>query len=609
MRIALSFRAKAAEPPQSRSPLFLLLTVLLALTPALNAQDTGWVIDSIHVDYIINADRTIDVTEWIVVDFGPLTKHGIYRNINTRYRRIAREAMNIPAGTERVDLDRISVTDSRRQSIRADVTRGRDQTRIRIGDPDITVSGRQTYVINYRIERGVGYFDDHDEFYWQVTGTEWPVPITKASARVRIPDHQVPGELQAWCYAGWYESSSSDNCTAETVRNVGFKFTSGTLDPSEGFTLVAAFPKGIVPEPTAADIARDRLALWWPAALPLIALFGMLWRWSAVGREPRSGSIVPEWRKPELPAGLAGTLLDQRADMQDIIATILDLAVSGHITITEVTPDGPAGTSPDSFVAKAFRTLGLSKTDWEVRATGISNNRLAGHQRLVLKGILDGKISNRISDLHNDFYRRLPEIREAMYKETVTLGLFSRNPTSVRTRYWLIGLALLVVALVAGFLTMNLILGLGLGLSAIIVMMFANAMPAMTPLGARHWANLKGVEEYIRRADKLELEMRQAPRRTTELFEVLLPYAVALDVTDIWVDQFETVLASQPPTWYSGTPGRSFSTASFHSGLSGFQTAASRTLGSSPGSSSGSGGSSGGGSVGGGGGGGGGGSW
>jgi hypothetical protein len=79
-----------------------------------------------------------------------------------------------------------------------------------------------------------------------------------------------------------------------------------------------------------------------------------------------------------------------------------------------------------------------------------------------------------------------------------------------------------------------------------------------------------------------------------------------LDVTDIWIDQFESVLASQPPNWYSGTAGQPFSIASFHSGISGFQTAASRTLGSSPGSSSGSGG---GGSVGGGGGGGGGGSW
>ncbi|HRP07457.1 MAG TPA: DUF2207 domain-containing protein, partial [Gemmatimonadales bacterium] len=374
----------------------------------------------------------------------------------------------------------------------------------------------------------------------------------------------------------------------------------------EGLTLVAAFPKGIVPEPTAGEVARQRIALWWPAALPLLTLFLMLFRWSAVGREPRTGSIVPEWRKPELPAGIAGTLLDQRADMKDVIATILELAVEGHLTIREVVSSAPAGLDPDSFVAKAFRTLGLSRTDWEVTSTGKSRESLTGFQKLVLDGVLDGKRTNRISDLHNEFYTELPKIYQEMYEESVSRGLFPRHPSSVRTRYWLLGGLLFIAAFVAGFTTLNLVLGLGLALSALVIMLFANAMPAMTTAGAKHWAQLRGVEEYIRRAEKLELEMHQAPRRTTELFEVLLPYAVALDVTDIWVSQFATALTSQPPTWYSGTPGQHFSSASFQSGLSGFQTAATRTLGSSPGSSSGSGG---GGSVGGGGGGGGGGSW
>src|SRR5690606_34663002 len=65
--------------------LLALALTLLALPAVLQAQDTGWQIDSIHVDYVINPDRTIDVTEWIVVDFGPLAKHGIYREINTLY--------------------------------------------------------------------------------------------------------------------------------------------------------------------------------------------------------------------------------------------------------------------------------------------------------------------------------------------------------------------------------------------------------------------------------------------------------------------------------------------------------------------------------------------
>ncbi len=128
----------------------------------------------------------------------------------------------------------------------------------------------------------------------------------------------------------------------------------------------------------------------------------------------------------------------------------------------------------------------------------------------------------------------------------------------------------------------------------------------MTREGSKRWAELKGLEEYIKRAEKLELEMHQGPTKDVKLFETLLPYAVALDVSEIWVKQFGPVLASEPPSWYVGNAMTGFNVNRFSQSLTSFQTAATRTMGSSPGSSSGSGG---GGSVGGGGGGGGGGSW
>jgi uncharacterized membrane protein len=168
-----------------------------------------------------------------------------------------------------------------------------------------------------------------------------------------------------------------------------------------------------------------------------------------------------------------------------------------------------------------------------------------------------------------------------------------------------LGIVLLALGIPLGAVTTNIVLGAGVALCGIVVLIFSGVMPAKTTLGARRWREVKGLEEYIRRAEKSELEMSQGPERTTELFSTLLPYAVALDVSDIWMKQFAGVLESTPPNWYSGSMGQ-FNMASFSQGLSGFQTAATRTLGSSPGSSSGSGG---GGSVGGGGGGGGGGSW
>jgi uncharacterized membrane protein YgcG len=148
-------------------------------------------------------------------------------------------------------------------------------------------------------------------------------------------------------------------------------------------------------------------------------------------------------------------------------------------------------------------------------------------------------------------------------------------------------------------------------LSGIQVIVFGMHMPRMTPEGAALRRQIEGLEEYIRRAEKAEMEFKDAPAKTPELFSQLLPYAVALDVSDLWVDQFQGIL-TQPPDWYAGTwsgsgPGGGWNLAGFRETLGDFRGAASSTLQSAPGSSGS--GSGGGGSVGGGGGGGGGGAW
>ena len=593
------------------------LFVALFFPALLTAQDTGWTIQSFDAQYTVNADRTIDVVEQITVDFGSLQKHGIYREIPVKYAKVLKAGIPIRAGTVKVGLHVLGVTDEHGRKLGTEISGG-SNIRIRIGDPDVTVSGVQTYVIRYRLDRGLGFFDDHDELYWQVTGTNWPVPIVKASATVSLPTDKADrtdradgadgARETAWCYAGWAESSSNDRCTA-TVTGPGiYAFTVGRLDPGEGLTMVATFPKGVIAAPTAADELREKAGFWWPALLPLLGFLGMLSRWRSTGREPDAGSIVPNWHPPAgVPPGAAGTLADQRADMDDIVATLLDLAVRGYIKISEVPSTLMTTLGEDSFAAKALRTLGLSKTDWELTRTDKPvPGDLVKYEMSVLDGVFeDGSATRRMSDLHNEFYTHISGIKEGMYDFLVQEGLFPKSPASVRNGYLILGTLLTIAGIPIGAVTTNVVLGAGIALTGIIILAFSGLMPAKTPEGTRRWREVMGLEEYIRRAEKSELEMSQGPERTTELFSALLPYAVALDVSDIWVSQFAGVLASQPPTWYAGTPGH-FSVGNFSSGLSSFQTAATRTMGSSPGSSSGSGG---GGSVGGGGGGGGGGSW
>jgi hypothetical protein len=589
------------------------LSLLLLGAAPLAAQDTGWTITDFAVAYVVNPSRTIDVTETIVVDFGTLRRHGIYREIPIKYRREVDLGIPVGAGTVAVDLQDIRVTDADGRPLGLQVTRG-NVANLRIGDADSYVTGIQTYVISYRLERGLGFFDDHDELYWQVTGTEWPVPILRASATVTLPTASSSGEgLGAWCYAGHYDSSDQGRCSAEAGANGTYRFATGRLLPGEGLTLVAAFPKGIIAPPTWLDAMVEKLALLWPLGVPFMVFAFMHWRWRKVGRDPGRRSVVPNWKVPrDLPAGLAGTLFDQSADMDDVVAVILGLAVMGYIKISEVPPRTVFGeVDEESFFGKLLTTLGVAKVDWELERLRQGNEgELAAHEQLVIHAIFGLGTTKRMSDLHNEFYKEIPEIKSALYDEVVSRGLYARNPNSARTRYLLLGVLVLVIGIgIGGVLQSPLMIGAAVA-SAVVVFAFAPFMPARTLKGANQWEQLRGLEEYIRRAEKLELEMRQAPEKTTELFETMLPYAVALNVSDLWVKEFETVLAAEPPTWYVGSqPGR-FNVSSFSHGLSSFQTAATRTLGSSPGSSSGSGGGGGGGgSVGGGGGGGGGGSW
>ncbi|MGE0346476.1 MAG: DUF2207 domain-containing protein [Gemmatimonadales bacterium] len=588
---------------------WLLCLALPIALAAQDSQDTGWTITAFDATYRINRDGTISVAERIAVDFGSLERHGIYREIPIKYRKVPPEGSTATGETETVDISDIVVTDDDGTALGTKVTRGA-RARIRIGDPDRTISGPQVYIIRYRIARGVGFFEDHDELYWQVTGTEWPVPILEASATVSIEGRGAePTGWAAECYAGWAESNSSARCTARVDDMGGWHFGSGRLEPGEGLTMVASFPKGIIPPPTVVDAAARGVTLFWPATIPFV-VFGLMYSvWNRTGRDPEKGAVVPYWRVPEgLHAGVAGTLYDMSAGMDDIVAMILDLGVRGFLRIKEVPPDGLlGGVDPDSFTGKALRTLGITKTDWELERINVAGEgALSTSEQLLLDGLFDGGSTRRMSELHNEFYKTIPKINKALYRETVEQGLFRADPNAVRARYIVLGAILIAIGVVVGNILQNFLLLGAVVLGGIVVLGFANLMPARTLKGARQWEQMRGLEEYIRRAEKLELEMHQGPEKTTELFERLLPFAVAFDVSDIWVKQFGPILAANPPTWYVGMhPGR-FDAGSFSDSLSGFQSAAGKTLGSSPGSSSGSGG---GGSVGGGGGGGGGGSW
>jgi uncharacterized membrane protein len=133
-------------------------------------------------------------------------------------------------------------------------------------------------------------------------------------------------------------------------------------------------------------------------------------------------------------------------------------------------------------------------------------------------------------------------------------------------------------------------------LSFVILVIFAQIMPARTVAGARAREGALGFREFLSRVEEDRFKrMITSP----ELFEKYLPYAMAFGVEDNWANAFKDIYR-EPPQWYTGT-GR-FDSVSFGHSISAMSSAAASSMASSPSSSgSGGGGSSGGGSGGGGG--------
>jgi uncharacterized membrane protein len=232
---------------------------------------------------------------------------------------------------------------------------------------------------------------------------------------------------------------------------------------------------------------------------------------------------------------------------------------------------------------------------------------LEAHEESVLLGIFDGTRETKMSDLHNEFYKSLPDIRDGVYERLIQRGLYRARPDKVQGRW--IGIAAVIGALAVlgvkftsgGTLAPVTVIVAAVA-SAVIVALFGLIMPARTVLGARTYERVRGFEEFLHR---VESDRYARVVKTPEMFERFLPYAMAFGVEGHWARAFQDI-CHEPPSWYVGAGPGTFNSMMFTSRMAAFSSQAGNTMGSSPRSSGGSGfggGSSGGGGGGGGGGG------
>ena len=568
---------------------------LLAARPAA-ADRGGYTITRFDTDLTVQRNADLLVEERLQVQFAE-PRHGIYRDIPIHYTD--------PKGfTYSMGFRLLEVRDENGKLYKTKVTRRGRYVSIRIGSADRTRVGPVTYAIRYRVRHALGAFPDHDEIYWNATGNEWRTRIRSASVTVRLPAPLPSDSLQTEAFTGRFGARGRSVTVSHPEPGVVRFETTAELRPLEGLTVAVAWPKGYVAFPgTLARVGRFLADNW--VLLAPVFFFGMLWRrYRSRGRDPEGPvAVMVRYEPPEgiSPAEL-GTVMDESVDLRDITASVVELAVKGYLVIRREETPGFLG------LGKKTETVFERRYDADEAA-------LLPHQRRILAGLFASGNVVSTSDLKNKFYTHLPGIRDALYERCVKQGYFVSDPTGVRRTYSLMGIGFGLLAALLGVLWAAARGGIfpnALGVpvtagvaTALVFFAFAPAMPRRTRRGVEMRAWGRGFEEFAQRVEKERLEADRA----RNVFEALLPFAMALGVADAWARKFEGIYREGGPGWYVGPhPGAVFSTMALQHDLGGAMNQVGQQMAAAP-RSQGSSGFGGGGFSGGGGGGGGGGSW
>jgi len=538
-----------------------------------------------HSDIRIARSGELTVTETIAVQAeGREIRRGILRDFPTDYRDRAGTRVRVPFEVLRVTRNRAPE--------RHALERLRNGVRIRIGDPSVMLPrGRHEYEITYRTSRQLGFFERHDELYWNVNGNGWTFAMDRVSADVALPAAAGAERIRVEAYTGYQGARGRDYVAEARADGASFR-TTRALAPRQGLTVVVEFPKGIVRAPALAErlawwLGDNRGALTGAAGFALLVAF-LGWRWHLVGRDPRAGPAFPRYEAPP-GVGPAGVRFIDRMQYDNacFAAGMLGMGARGLLRIRQT--------------GERYRIERTGKA---------SADLMPGDEAINALVPPDGSPAS-LERTHDPEVQQAVESHKRLLTSLFEEKLFSRNRGSQ------IAGVLLALAVAAAMLVQQTALAVvAVAAAAMIVVLvaFAYWLPAYSVQGRKLQDAIQGLRQYLGVAEKDDLARMKAPPQTAEEFAKFLPYAVALGVEKTWADRFTATLgaaavAAAVAHYYSSTGGMTFGgegLAASVGGMAGTVSSAATPPGSSSGGSSGGGG---GGSSGGGGGGGGGSGW
>jgi len=640
------------------APIRFLLVACLSLSAALSVPGPSERILDYHSDITLEDDGSLQVTETITVNStGQQIRHGIFRDFPTTYT----DPYN---NRYVVGFQMLAATcDSAQEQFRVeDQFNGK---RIYLGNPNAIVSlGRHVYTITYTTNRQLGFYKDHDELFWNVTGNGWDSPIDAASATVHLPLNIPADKVTLSGFTGPKGSRESRLATSNDAA--GFQFAAQrSLVWHEGLSVLLQWPKGYITPPTFSQslefFFRDNRGALLLGSGFLVTLLYYLIAWSAVGRDPARGVIMALYEPPaNLSPSAMRYLMRMGYDNKTFAAAILDMAVRGFLNIKEesgayrltLTGKDNRALSPDekqiaselfegrndillkqenhTLIKSAMVATQKSLKSAEEKTYFLANSRylipaIVITVLIMLSYFATLGIPQRVGGVFISFWLTFWTIGLstlclnvfAAWRDVSRHGRASLIGTGKALFYTLfaipfLGGEVMGLTFLAKFTSLS--FGIFLVATGILHGFFVHLMKAPTFAGRRLMDQVEGFKMFLSSVDGDRLNRAAPPQQTPEVFEKFLPYALALDVEQDWANKFSGILSAAgtapgssgsayTPSFYSGSSWNSFSGAGFAASFGSSLTSAISSSSSAPGSGGGggSGGSGGGGGGGGGG--------
>ncbi len=605
---------------------------------------------SFHSDIEIDKNAEVTITEKIkVYASGNNIKRGIFRslplwrNVNGKKTRIKYDILSTKKNGEKEKYH----TES-----------GSSDLTIYFGDKEVILTpGIYDYELKYTTNNQIGFFDNYDEFYWNVNGNLWDFKVDEISAKLTLPNNATI--VQNSCYTGAYRSNSS-NCKSEKTASNIMVWSARDLQENEGLSIAAGFNKGVFAPPPPPGFLEKYGVL----GAVILAILGLLsyffTSWQKYGIDPQKPVAYPQFNSPQnlSPASL-GYLESGYYSAQMISAAIVNLAIKGFIKIVE---DDKRVLG--IFGGKEFTLEKTKEPDQTLPKEEINlMNKLfaSGENSITIDGKYNSSIENAVNDFkaslsyqHDKFLATGNNSSKLILPSLVILflygiGMFFSFKSSYNELYLGLGIAALVVTLIVGifisyfyerYFAVKILFAI-ISLAMVIVLftvvstdgnrienigfyasyallifgfigmvLFQFFIKQPTPEKLETLSLIEGFKMYLGTAEEKTLQFHNPPQLTPEIFEKMLPFAMVLGVDKIWGDKFQNLLKTSSlgaenyqSNWFVGASIMNMNfTNSLNSSLS-QSIASSSTQPSSSGSGSGGGGFSGGGGGGGGGGG------